>query len=145
MLGKKYHSYDQNQNILGPLSHALHLLTTPTFICQDPLTPKLPEVYHTLNVLSSNFSGFPSDYCVASREVPLHAIRWGRHLSFFGGPKPGALNLPVLALWPLSLRVVDISLLYITERSSFSYPSPPFPFRPLCISAPLLNKIKKKK
>ena len=31
----------------------------------------------------------------------------GKAFSFFLGPKPGALYLPVLALWPI-LRVVDI-------------------------------------
>lgn len=43
---------------------------------------------------------------IAIREAPLLAIRWDRHLCFWG-LKPGALYLPALALWPLS-RVVDI-------------------------------------
>ena len=47
------------------ISLPLHLITTPTYIYQDPLTHNSPEVYHTIHGLSwSKYSGFPSDYSV---------------------------------------------------------------------------------
>ena len=45
---------------------------------------------------------------------------------FWGGPKPGALYLPVLALWPI-LRVVDIPpVCYREVVLLFSFPTVKF-------------------
>ena len=66
------------------ISLPLHLITTPTYIYPRPLDPQFTRgVPHHSWAPWSKYSGFPQTIQFAFREVPLHAIRWGRHPFFF--------------------------------------------------------------